>query len=309
MLSSHDKLKFVCTECKSEYITYIFNFIKPVCPRCKRKEALKFVDWAARNKKSEQTKLHRYGNPKYVNPAKGAATKEFRYGDPHYNNKEKTKYTNLARYGTKSTFQAEPIKTKIKNTCIERYGGMGTSSDLIRQKIKSTNKKKYGCEYSFQAEAVKEKIKNTCLNRYGVPNGGISCVARQKTHKKYLYNNINFDSSWEIALYIYLRDNNIEFEYQPDISFKYYYNGEEHLYYPDFKIKNEYIEIKGDHFFKNGTMINPFNTEDDYLYNEKYKCMLQNNIKILKNNEMIVYIDYVNKKYGAKYIENFKRKH
>ena len=180
ILSSNDKLRFNCTECGKEYVTYVFNFTKPMCPNCKKKETFKTFDWSIRNKKSEQTKLQRYGNSKFVNPLKGAETKEKRYGDQHYNNKEKNKQTNLEKYGVEYSFQIESVKNKIKQACIKKYGGMGASSDVIKQKIKNTNKKKYGYEYGFQSQLIKDKIKETNLEKYGVENPFQSEIIKDK---------------------------------------------------------------------------------------------------------------------------------
>ena len=36
--------------------------------------------------------------------------------------------------------------------------------------------------------------------------------------KFYCYNNVMFDSSWELAYYIWLKDNNINFEYKGFVS-------------------------------------------------------------------------------------------
>lgn len=249
----------------------------------------------------------KYGNPTFVNPKKCSTTKKEHYGDPHYNNGEKNKLTCRAKYGVDYIFQVDDIKENIKKTCTLKYGGMGVASDSISQKIKATNKEKYGCEYGFQSKVVKDRIKTTCLSKYGVTNGGASHEAKQKMHRKYLYQGINFDSSWEVVLYIYLQDNNIEFEYQPNTYFTYLYEGKERRYYPDFKIRGEYVEIKGDHFFENNTMINPFNRSEDGLYTEKYNCMLSNNVKILTQDKMRKYINYINQTYGCNYIETFKR--
>lgn len=306
-LSRHDKIKFACECCGKEYITYSFNFTHPVCPRCKKSATAKTIDWSLRNKKSAQTKMRKYGDPTFVNPKKCSATKKERYGDSHYNNSEKNKLTCRTKYGVDYIFQANDIKENIKKTCALKYGGIGTASNSISQKIKNTNKERYGYEYGFQSKDVKDKIKATCLQRYGVTNGGASREAKQKIHRKYMYNSINFDSSWEVALYIYLQDKDIEFEYQPNTYFTYYYNGKEHRYYPDFKIRDKYVEIKGNHFFENNTMINPFNRSEDGLYTEKYKCMLSNNVKILTLDKISKYLTYVNQTYGCDYIETFKR--
>lgn len=75
-----------------------------------------------------------------------------------------------------------------------------------------------------------------------------------------------FDSSWEIAYYIWLKDNMIIFEYQPNISFKYIVNGQIHYYRPDFKVNDEIHEIKGEQFFNETAMICPW----DYTKNDIY---------------------------------------
>lgn len=122
-----------------------------------------------------------------------------------------------------------------------------------------------------------------------------------KNKKKYTFKNIKFDSVPELAYYIWLSDNNISFEYQPNISFEYEYDGKTHIYYPDFKVNEEYIELKGSHFFENGKMINPYDRTQDGLYAAKHQCMIKNNIKIITDYNQ--YEDYVNKKYTKDFIE------
>ena len=73
---------------------------------------------------------------------------------------------------------------------------------------------------------------------------------------KYKINNILLDSFWEFAFYIYHRDKKHKIEHEPN-GFSYYFENEEHLYYPDFKINNRYYEIKGEQFiirYKNGNI-------------------------------------------------------
>jgi hypothetical protein len=58
------------------------------------------------------------------------------------------------------------------------------------------------------------------------------------------------DSSWELAWVIYNLENDIDFE-RNKIGFKYIFEGKESLFYPDFIIKGEYIEIKNFNLFVN----------------------------------------------------------
>lgn len=123
---------------------------------------------------------------------------------------------------------------------------------------------------------------------------------------RYEYNNVKFDSSWELMYYIYLLDNKINFEYQPNIKFYYLINEEEHFYCPDFKINDKYYEIKGDQFFDaEGTMRNPY-SNDQSKTKAKYQCMLDNNIVILRYNDLKDIFSDIEAKYGKKFYENYK---
>lgn len=73
-------------------------------------------------------------------------------------------------------------------------------------------------------------------------------------------------------------------------------------YYPDFKVDNKIVEIKGLQFFENknpnGKFINPYDRNQDAKYEAKYKCMLENNVEIITDTKQ--YTDYVLNKYGRK---------
>lgn len=80
----------------------------------------------------------------------------------------------------------------------------------------------------------------------------------------------------------------------------------EHYYFPDFKINDELIEIKGDHFFdKNGNFRCPFNILNENIQNEykaKYQCMLDNNIKILRKKKKLEIYFIISKKHTVNII-------
>lgn len=184
--------------------------------------------------------------------------------------------------------------------------------------IQNTLKMHFGenVKTSLQIKQIREKIKQTNLLKYGNENAGASTIIQKKIKKRYIYNNIYFHSAPELAFYIYLKDNNIDFQYHSNEYFEYIFNGNKHRYYPDFKINGQFIEIKGDQFFdKNGKMKAPFKshfkTDNEYeiackQYETKYKCMLDNNVKILRNIDYQKYIDYIDKKYGKNYLKQFK---
>lgn len=56
----------------------------------------------------------------------------------------------------------------IKQTCLERYGGLNPLCDSsIKEKSKQTCLEKYGVPYSLQNQEIREKGKQTCLKKYG----------------------------------------------------------------------------------------------------------------------------------------------
>ena len=120
-------------------------------------------------------------------------------------------------------------------------------------------------------------------------------IRKKQQAKRYIYNNINFDSSWVASVAKYCDENNIQYEYQPNIRFEYEFNGVTHYYHPDFIINGKIYEVKGDHFIKeDGSWKNPFDHSKDALFNAKYQCAMRHNvivisIKNLKNLKSIIH--------------------
>ena len=143
--------------------------------------------------------------------------------------------------------------------------------------------------------------------RYGYVSPMQSPLIRSKARSKYTYDNNIFDSKIEMCFYIWLRDNNVSFIFKPHITFSYEFDGKIHFYIPDFKVDDYYVELKGNQFFKkDGTMQNPFDHSLDALYEAKHQCMIRNNVKIIKQSDCEIYINYVNNKYGKKFCKQFK---
>ena len=166
----------------------------------------------------------------------------------------------------------------------------------INKRIK-TYLKHYGCEHNMKSSKGYNEFKQAFLSS----NSTI-------TSRHYAYNNIIFDSSWELAYYIWLSDNNIAFEYQPNLNIKYFdTNNKQHTYLPDFYLTNtkQIIEIKGNQAFnKDGLPI----YANKYPWFEKYDCMIKNNVTILKFKEIKPILNYVAKKYGKYYLKSFMLK-
>ena len=157
-----------------------------------------------------------------------------------------------------SISQFQFVKDKKEQTALEKYGVKNNflvkDNNGIEKRI-NTSLEKYGVKYPMQNENIQEKTKNTNIKKYGCENPMQNYSIFKNTMKKYKYNNITFDSSWEIAYYIWLTDHNIKFEYQPKF-IEYFWSGDNklHKYYPDFKINNEYIENKRPDLFNKSNL-------------------------------------------------------
>ena len=248
----------------------------------------------------EDISIQRYGTK---NPAQSEVVKEKMYA------------TNLKRLGAKMPASVPRIREKQNRTKIARYGDKNYNN---RQKAKGTMLKEYGVESAMQSKELVDKFRNNCFKKNGVYSYFQVPEIFKKSKAKYFYDGKYFHSSFEIAFYIWLRDNKRNFEYSPKISFKYEYKGIVHKYFPDFIVDGELIEIKGEHFFKeDGTMHNPWKNkkwteeqkkESDELYEAKHQCMLRNGIRILKTKDLKMQMLYVKKTYGKQFIASLKSK-
>lgn len=112
---------------------------------------------------------------------------------------------------------------------------------------------------------------------------------------------MTFATSWEFKVYDFLTENHIEFEYQPSVTLPYEYKGTQHTYHPDFKVGDMLVEVKGDNFFRINEstgveeMFCPYRYPEwsnDYydwmcgLYEAKHQCMIANEVKILRMNDI-----------------------
>lgn len=259
-----------------------------------------------------------------------------RHGDSNYRNPEKTKQTYINNYGVEHPMKSNEYKKQLAQHNLEEYGyeWWYQSNDCKQRQIQAI-KNQCGEDIVnvFQATSVKKKLRETWMKNYGVDNPSKDPrikakkkVSTQKTSierygtlwpiqnpevfkkvkRKLIYNDIQFDSFSEIAYYIWLTDNNIKFEYQPNITFEYEYDNVKHYYHPDFLLidNNEIVEIKNKNTFKDGKMINIYDRSQDGIAEAKHQCMLKNNVKILIDDDYKHCIQYVKQKFG----KDFRKK-
>ena len=194
-------------------------------------------------------------------------------------------------WSNKTDEEMSEINDKKVNSYLINFGCTHPSKSVeIKDKIKETNIERYDVDNVFKSEEIKEKIKQTNLDKYGVEYYSQSENFHKTKLSRYRYDNISFDSSYELCFYKFCKDRNLNIIRNTEF-LVYFYNGIEHHYFPDFKINNRYIEIKGLHFFENNKLINPYDRNQDDFYEAKYQCMIDNNVIIISNCDK--YIQYV----------------
>lgn len=205
-------------------------------------------------------------------------TKKDRYGDENYNNYDALIQQNMKKYGVPYFFQTEEFKDKAKETMIRDHG----------------------CDHPMHSEKIKQEMSDRYFEKTGYRYSCLNPEVIKKFHARYFYDNVYFKSSWELAYYIWLQDNNIKFEFQPTEHLHYIdEEGKERTYMPDFLMLegHQFVEIKGDQFIgEDGVLIDPW---DKLKRQAKYDCMVKNNVKILSKEEITPYIDYCSKKFNS----------
>ena len=232
--------------------------------------------------KGRKTKLEKYGSSNYNNSKKNQQTKLERYGNAFYTNIEKGRKTKELKYGYSGYNNIE----KGLQTKLEKYGN---SSYNNFEKAILTNLEKRGVKYPAQDEDVRQK-------------------QRKNSHKKYLYKDKYFDSSWELAFYITNTDLGHCLIQEP-CSFPYEVENNVFYYYPDFSLNSALYEIKGQMLISDeGVWIPPkeelredlTQEEINFLYKkyaEKQRCAIKNNVIILTKESIKPYLDYCKQKF------------
>lgn len=258
--------------------------------------SLKCGTRCSREKSNATLHKHASENPSFFYDVeqKKKNTRLQSHGDPNWNNRSKAEKTCLDRYGVAHPIANEDVFNKSMKTRLERYGEGNLTN---YKKIAETCMERYGHRSVWGNPDIHRRCIDKTIELYGSPNPGC----------KYCFDRLMFDSKPELAYYIWLRNNSIDFTFKPSISFSYEVAGQKHRYFPDFIVEGQVVEIKGDHFFKeDGTMQNPFDHSQDELYEAKHQCMIANDVKILCQDEYNEFIRYVVDAYGVNFFYEVK---
>ncbi len=241
---------------------------------------------------------------------------------------KKRKETCLDKYGVDNIAQSKKYNDKACSTKLDKYGYVGHfQSPNIQNKLQElahnkesyakreeTCMKKYGEAHHMKNEEIKKKGFKTYKENTGYENPMnnpeviqkiIDTYGRVGQVKGYFYNNIHFDSSWELSFYIWLMDNKKQFIYHPNFTFEYMGDDNKlHIYIPDFLVEGKFYEIKGTQFFNESG--EPYNMYTKKFWWGKYHSIQKNNVIILKKEDMTLYLKYVSDTYGSDYLRQFK---
>ena len=227
---------------------------------------------------SEQNKLHPEWKEKFIetqrknnNGLMYSETDEFKKYMSEQNKlhpewQEKSVKVLLEKYGVNTPVKIPGIIDKIAKTDKENHNGM---------------------RYSQTEEWRKQVSDMTNKNQF--------------RNSKFKYKDIYFDSSWELKYYMFCIDHDIPIKRATE-HFNFIYNGEPwHKYTPDFIINNnEYVEIKGDHFWDNDK-----NEDPNYIL-ARIDCARKNGVKILYKIDLQPVINWFDRKYGKSFLEKYK---
>ena len=179
----------------------------------------------------------------------------------------KAKKSTMERLGVEYALQNPDIYQKTQDTMVYRYGTrFSLQVPEFKAKQEATLESNFGVTNPMQNPELLAKANTTKLNMYGNVNNCEKGIATRIerygsnfNNNSYYYYNLYFDSSWELAVWIYCIDHNIPIIREPVI-FRYSDNAGKILpYIPDFKINGQLVEIKGDQFFdESGKMICPY---------------------------------------------------
>ena len=261
-----------------------------LCPKCNKVHASSYRNILSGIKK------HGEGFGFYCGTCKNKQSLLENHGDENWHNIALYKERSLAKYGTINAGASKEAIEKRKKTSLEKFGVecYFSTKESVR-KIKKSKKENHGDENYTN----REKIVKTLLDRYGVTSTVKIPGVLSKISKRYIYKDIFFASSWELAFWIYCEDNNLPIK-KCDKSFKYYsdYYKKERSYFPDFEVDDQIYEIKGGHLKEDGL---------DNSWEDKLKICREQNIIIISSDKIGKYLSFIKEKYGNDYLKQFRR--
>lgn len=289
------RINVICPICGKKFTKCKAAAIRSsLCRSCSTKETYKKNEGSLERalEKRKLTCLKKYG---VDNIAKDSTIKE-KEAQTHFKNygvRRPLQRKEVYQKAAKKAHTVEAKKNRIKNS-LEKYGEIHymKNKDFL-EKFQKNFLAKTGYDNPLHNPETVQKI----IDKYG----------RIGAVKGYIYSDIHFDSSWELAYYIWLVDHKKQFVFHPNFPLEYIGDDSKpHLYFPDFLVEGKFYELKGTQFFNEND--EPFNMYTKKFWWEKYKALEAANITILKKKDIDQYLIYIKNTYGKNYLQQFRAK-
>ena len=168
------------------------------------------------------------------------------------------------------------------------------------------------CSLSCAGKSANQKGASVKLERYGSVNNRKKVEKakiedhEESSKKKYVYEGMSFDSSWELAFYIMNKDAGHKVVREPPM-IPYESRGITYYYIPDFSVNGSLYEMKGSQLIKDGVWVpSPESlreTSDPEALKEKMrdkqKCAEANNVEVIDHIKIKPYLLYCTAKFGS----------
>lgn len=324
------KIKYTCNSCGKTRTCFFENFKESYiekCAYCEKTESSNKTKIEKYGSVENYNKIHRQNFEKRLAEKYGSLENGYRYIQKQKEHAVQKKYgvSNVSKLDfvndkRKKTMSKEETKQKtrdsLRRTCEAKYGVSSYfETKTFKEKAIATWTKKYGSqdlvidnpfEVPSIIKKIRDKAKQTIIQKYGVENYSQSIEAQKHHRARYEYENVFFDSSAELAFWIWCKDTGKTIERSP-LKIPYIFNGKTHYYFPDFKVDEKLFEIKGPQFLKDdGTWQNIFDHSKDELLEAKHQCAIENEVTILYDNDYKKYLDYVEQKYSKDFLKLFQ---
>lgn len=168
------------------------------------------------------------------------------------------------------------------------------------------------CSLSCAGKIANQKGVSVKIERYGSTNNRKKAekinIERQEesSKKKYVYEGMSFDSSWELAFYIMNKDAGHKVIREP-LMIPYESRGITYYYIPDFSVNGSLYEMKGSQLIKDGVWIpspESLREADDpealkEKMRDKQKCAEANGVEVIDHIRIKPYLLYCTAKFGS----------
>ncbi len=143
------------------------------------------------------------------------------------------------------TISKNDIEKHVSPSVLESYlndGWVCGASNYTKLKCKEASNKFVHSGISKTPE--QEQLRKSKISKTMMGNKNWMYNKRHGNGKKGHYHGIYCDSTWELAFLVYCFDNNVSVK-RCNLQYKYMFEGEEHIYIPDFITPEGIIEVKG----------------------------------------------------------------